>query len=64
MLRKMIFGASSEKHKPTAVDSNQLNMFAELDDQQESIEQLRKSKDTRKQKKHTQAVSHFQIIYP
>lgn len=51
MLRKMIFGASSEKHKPTAVDSNQLNMFAELDDQQEPIEQTTQVKGYKKTKK-------------
>ena len=29
-LRKLIFGSKSEKHKPTPVDCNQLNMFAEI----------------------------------
>ena len=34
-LRKLIFSSKSEKYKPTQVDSNQLNMFADIEPEQE-----------------------------
>jgi len=36
-LKKLIFGARSEKFKPTHIDVNQLNMFDDIEDQKEEV---------------------------
>ena len=52
MLKKLIFGARSEKHRSATVDANQLNMFAELDVQEDEqeliISEVKGYKKTRK----------------
>jgi len=52
MLKKLIFGARSEKHKSVSVDANQLNMFAELEvqenEQEPIISEVKGYKKTRK----------------
>lgn len=52
MLKKLIFGARSEKHTSATVDVNQLNMFAELevqeDEQELIVSEVKGYKKTRK----------------
>jgi transposase len=37
-LKRLIFGAKSEKYKPTPVAVNQLNMFAEIEEENQDVE--------------------------
>lgn len=50
-LKKLIFGAKSEKFKPIPVDVNQLNMFADLEESPQAAPQEIKVKEHKKAKK-------------
>ena len=50
-LKKLIFGSRSEKHKSSPVDVNQLNMFADLKEQEDEEKIERKVSEVRAYKK-------------